>query len=53
MKKILKKNDEGLRELQDNTKHNNIHIIGIPEAEEEDQRTESQFEKVTTENFPK
>ena len=24
-------------ELQDNMKHNNIHIIGIPEGEEEEQ----------------
>ena len=49
----MEKNEEVLRELQDNMTRNNIHIIGIPEAEEEDQRTESQFEKVTTENFPK
>ena len=30
-KKRLKKNEEGLRELQDNMKRNNIHIRGIPE----------------------
>ena len=35
MKKRLKKNEEGIRELQDNMKHNNICIIGIPEGEEE------------------
>ena len=51
MKKKLKKNEEGLRELQDNMKHNNIHIIGISE-EEEEQRIENLFEKVITENFP-
>ena len=33
-------------------KHNNIHIIGIPEGEEEEQGIENLFEKVTTENFP-
>ena len=33
-------------------KHNNIHIIGIPEGEEEEQGIENLFEKVMTENFP-
>ena len=32
-------------------KHNNIHIIGIPE-EEEEQGIENLFEKVMMENFP-
>ena len=32
-------------------KSNNIHIIGIPEGEEE-QGIENLFEKVTMENFP-
>ena len=41
-----------LRELQDNMKHNNIRIIGIPETEEEDQRIKNVFEKVMMENFP-
>ena len=36
-KKRLRKNEEGLREMQDNMKHNNICIIGIPEGEEEEQ----------------
>ena len=38
--------------MQDNKKHNNIHIIGIPEGEEEEQGIENLFEKVMTENFP-
>ena len=33
-RKRLRKNEEGLREMQDNMKHNNIRIIGIPEGEE-------------------
>ena len=33
-------------------KHNNIHIIGIPEGEEEEQGIENLFEKVMMENFP-
>ena len=50
--KRLKKNEQLLRELQDNMKCNNIHIIGIPEGEEEEQGIENLFEKVMMENFP-
>ena len=49
--KRLRKNEEGLREMQDNIKYSNIHIIGIPE-EEEEQGIENLFEKVMMENFP-
>ena len=49
--KKLQKNEEGLSEMQDNMKHNNICIIGIPEGEEEDQGIENLFEKVMMENF--
>ena len=38
--------------MQDNMKRNNIHIIGIPEGEEEEQGIENLFEKVMMENFP-
>ena len=37
--------------MQDNMKGNNIHIIGIPEGEEQ-QGIENLFEKVMMENFP-
>ena len=37
--------------MQDNMKHNNICIIGIPEGEEEEQGIENLFEKVMMENF--
>ena len=51
--KRLRKNEEELREMQDNMKHettcNNIHIIEIPEGEED---IENLFEKVMMENFP-
>ena len=50
--KRLRKNEEGLRVMQDNMKCNNIHIIGIPEGEEEEQGIENLFEKVMMENFP-
>ena len=38
--------------MQDNMKRKNIHTIGIPEGEEEEQGIESLFEKVIMENFP-
>ena len=38
--------------MQDNVKSNHIHIIGIPEAEDEEQGIENLFEKVMMENFP-
>ena len=38
--------------MQDNMKHNNICIIGVPEREEEEQGIENLFEKVLMENFP-
>ena len=38
--------------MHDNMKHNNIHIIGIPEREEKEQRIENLFEKVMMKNFP-
>ena len=50
-KKRLKKNDEGLRELQDNTKYNNSCIIGILGGEDE-QGIKKLFEKVMTESIP-
>ena len=36
--KRLRKNEEGLREMQNNMKHNNIRIIGILEGEEEESK---------------
>ena len=38
--------------MQDNMKCNNIHIVGLPEGEEEEQGIENLFEKVTMEIFP-
>ena len=32
-KKRLRKKEEGLREMQDNMKRDNIYIIGTPEGE--------------------
>ena len=51
-RKRLRKNEKRLREIQDSMKCNNIHIIGIPEGEEEEQGIENLFEKVMMEHFP-
>ena len=32
--------------MQDNMKHNNIRIIGIPERDEEEQRIENLIQKI-------
>ena len=46
-------NHEGrLRNLQDIFKCSNIHIIGVPEGEEEEQKIENLFEQIMKENFP-
>ena len=47
----IQKNEERLRNLQDNFKCSNIQIIGVPEREEE-QEIENLFQKIMKENFP-
>ena len=49
--KIMKRNEDSLRDLWDNIKHTNIWIIGIPE-EEKKKRYEKFFEEIRVENFP-
>ena len=41
----IQKNEERLRNLQDNFKWSNVRIIGVPEGEEEEQQIENIFEK--------
>ena len=48
----IQNNEERLRNLQDNFKHSNIQIIGVPEGEEEDKEIKNLFEKIMKENFP-
>ena len=48
----VQKNEERLRNLQDNFKYSNIRIIGVPEGEEEEQQIENLLEKIMKENFP-
>ena len=50
--KRLKTNEESLRELWDNVKHTNIHIIGVPEGEEREKGTEKIFQEIIAKNFP-
>ena len=48
----IQKNEERLRHLQDNFKHSNIQITGVPEGEVGEQDIENLFEKVMKGNFP-
>ena len=48
----IQKNEERLRNLQDNFKHSNIWIISVPEGKEEEQEVENLFENIMKENFP-
>uniref|UniRef100_A0A8D1T019 L1 transposable element RRM domain-containing protein n=1 Tax=Sus scrofa TaxID=9823 RepID=A0A8D1T019_PIG len=49
--KKLKGNEESLRELWNNVKHSNSHIIGVPEGEEREE-TEKIFQEIIAKNFP-
>ena len=46
------KNEERLRNLQDNFKRSNIQIIRVSEGEKEKQEMENSFEKIMKEHFP-
>ena len=50
--KRIKRNEDSLRDLWDNIKHNNICIIGVPEGEEREKGPEKIFEEIIVENFP-
>ena len=50
--KRMKRNEDSLRDLWDNIKHNNIPIIGVPEGEEREKVPEKIFEEIIVENFP-
>ena len=49
--KRMKRNEDRLRDLWDNIKHNNICIIGVPE-EEREKGPEKIFEEIIGKNFP-
>ena len=48
----IQKNEEKLRNLQNNFKCSNIGIIGVLEGEEEEQEIENLFEITIKENLP-
>ena len=49
--KRMKRNEDSLRDFQDNIKRNNIHIIGVPEGEEREKGPKKIFEEFIVENF--
>ena len=48
----IKKNEESLRNLQDNFKRSNTQIIGVPEGGEGEQNIENLLEQIMKENSP-
>ena len=48
----MKRNEDSLRDLWDNSKHNNIHIIGVPEGEDKEKGPEKISEEIIVKNFP-
>ena len=48
----MKRNDDRLRDLWDNIKHTNIHIIRVPEGQGGEKRPEKIFEEIIVEKFP-
>ena len=52
IEKRMKGNEDSLRDFWDNIKCTNIHIIGLPEGEEQEKGPEKIFEEVIAENFP-
>ena len=48
----MKRIEDNLRDLWDNTKHTNIQIIGVPEEEEKNKRSEKILKETIVENFP-
>ena len=50
--KRMKRNEDSLRDLWDNIKCTNIHIIGVPEGEEREKGLEKICEEIIVKNFP-
>jgi len=51
--KRVKRNEDKLRDLWDNVKHQNIQIIGVPEKEDKKKGRDKILEEIIVENFPK
>uniref|UniRef100_A0A8D0RQU5 L1 transposable element RRM domain-containing protein n=1 Tax=Sus scrofa TaxID=9823 RepID=A0A8D0RQU5_PIG len=48
----MKKHESNIRDLWENTKQANLHIMGIPEGEEKEKGIENIFEEIMSENVP-
>ena len=48
----MKRNEDSLRDVWDNIKCNNIHIIGVPQGEEREKGPEKTFEEIIAVNSP-
>ena len=51
--KRIKRNEDNLRDPQDNMKRSNIRIIGVPEEEDRKKDHEKILEEIIVENFLK
>ena len=51
--KIIKRDEDNLRDLWNNVKRPNILIIGVPEEEDKKKGHEKILEEIIVENFPK
>ena len=51
--KIIRRNEDSIRDLWDNVKRPNIQIIGVLEEEDKKKGHEKIFEEIVVENFPK
>ena len=49
--KRMKRNGDSLRNLWENIKCTNIHIIGVPEGEEREKEPKKIFEEIIVKNF--
>ena len=49
--KRIQKNKDSVSSHWDNFKRSNIHIIGVPEGEEKEQKIGNLFEKIIKEKF--
>ena len=50
--KIIKRNEDSLRDFWDHIKCINFRFIGVPEEEEKKKGYEKFFEEIIVENFP-
>ena len=47
----MKRNEDSLRDIWNNIKCNDIHMIGVPEGEEREKGPEKIFEEIIVKNF--